>query len=145
MAARHVRKVDVGDEEHGIDLDTGGYVQSVSLLRERVKKPASYPFSIQAIKKMGTLVLDPKVTFFVGENGSGKSTLIEGIAVAAGFNAEGGSKNFDFATSSPTPASRASNTKIRNTTRSLAAFSAAAKPSSNSSSPTPRSRRQVFR
>ncbi len=33
----------------------------------------------------------------MGENGSGKSTLIEAIVVAAGFNAEGGSKNFMFA------------------------------------------------
>ncbi|MFE8152920.1 AAA family ATPase [Brenneria goodwinii] len=32
----------------------------------------------------------PDVTFFVGENGSGKSTLLEAIAVAMGFNAEGG-------------------------------------------------------
>lgn len=38
------------------------------------------------------------VTFFVGENGSGKSTLIEAIAVAAGFNPEGGSRNFSFST-----------------------------------------------
>lgn len=38
------------------------------------------------------------VTFLVGENGAGKSTLIEGLAVAAGFNAEGGSRNFDFST-----------------------------------------------
>lgn len=38
------------------------------------------------------------VTFFVGENGTGKSTLLEAIAVAYGFNAEGGSKNFNFAT-----------------------------------------------
>ncbi|HWB80532.1 MAG TPA: AAA family ATPase, partial [Nannocystaceae bacterium] len=38
--------------------------------------------------------LDPAVTFFVGENGSGKSTLIEAIAIRAGFNAEGGTKNF---------------------------------------------------
>lgn len=30
--------------------------------------------------------------------GSGKSTLVEAIAVAAGFNAEGGSRNFTFAT-----------------------------------------------
>jgi predicted ATPase len=42
--------------------------------------------------------MDPAVTFFVGENGSGKSTLIEAIAVACGFNAEGGSRNFSFAT-----------------------------------------------
>lgn len=36
--------------------------------------------------------------FFVGENGVGKSTLIEAIAVAMGFNPEGGTKNFNFAT-----------------------------------------------
>jgi predicted ATPase len=34
----------------------------------------------------------------VGENGSGKSTLIEGIAIAAGFNPEGGSTQFAFST-----------------------------------------------
>jgi predicted ATPase len=34
------------------------------------------------------------MTFFVGENGSGKSTLIEAIAIRAGFNAEGRTKNF---------------------------------------------------
>lgn len=44
------------------------------------------------------LTLAPGVTFLVGENGSGKSTLIEGIAVAAGFNAEGGSRSFRFST-----------------------------------------------
>jgi len=38
------------------------------------------------------------VTFFVGENGSGKSTLIEALAVALGFNPEGGSRNFHFST-----------------------------------------------
>ena len=38
------------------------------------------------------------VTFFVGENGSGKSTLLEAIAVAAGFNGEGGSRDFVFST-----------------------------------------------
>ncbi len=40
-----------------------------------------------------------RVTFFVGENGTGKSTLLEAIAVAYGFNPEGGSKNYRFATS----------------------------------------------
>ena len=34
----------------------------------------------------------------IGINGTGKSTLIEGIAVALGFNPEGGSKNFNFFT-----------------------------------------------
>ena len=40
-----------------------------------------------------------RITFFVGENGTGKSTLLEAIAVAYGFNPEGGSKNYRFATS----------------------------------------------
>ena len=38
------------------------------------------------------------VTFFVGENGTGKSTLLEAIAVASGFNPEGGSRDFSFST-----------------------------------------------
>jgi predicted ATPase len=38
------------------------------------------------------------VTVLVGDNGTGKSTLIEAIAVAAGFNAEGGSRNLRFET-----------------------------------------------
>ncbi len=44
------------------------------------------------------LVFDRDVTIFTGENGIGKSTLLEAIAVAAGFNPEGGSKNFRFST-----------------------------------------------
>jgi predicted ATPase len=42
--------------------------------------------------------LHPRCTFLVGENGSGKSTLVEALAVAVGFNPEGGSKNFNFKT-----------------------------------------------
>ena len=42
------------------------------------------------------LVFEKPVSFFIGENGSGKSTLMEAIAVAGGFNAEGGTKNFSF-------------------------------------------------
>lgn len=59
-----------------------------------------YPFAIPAIRTLDELDLDPKVTFFVGDNGSGKSTLLEAIAVGAGFNAEGGSRNFSFSTRS---------------------------------------------
>jgi len=50
------------------------------------------------VRSLQALDLNPRVTFLVGENGSGKSTLIEAIAVAAGFNPEGGSQNFKFAT-----------------------------------------------
>jgi predicted ATPase len=74
------------------------YLRSVSLRREEVASFDVYPYNIPAIRALHTLELDPAVTFFVGENGSGKSTLVEAIAVAAGFNAEGGSKNFNFAT-----------------------------------------------
>lgn len=44
------------------------------------------------------LNFDKPVTFFTGDNGAGKSTLIEAIAIAFGFNPEGGSKNFNFST-----------------------------------------------
>ena len=80
------------------DLDSYGFLREVALLEERVPSFDAYPFSIPAIRRLGALALDPKITFFVGENGSGKSTLVEAIAVAAGFNAEGGTKNFNFAT-----------------------------------------------
>jgi len=60
-----------------------------------------YPFNIPAVRslrKTEMLSLDKPVTFFVGENGTGKSTLIEAIAVAMGFNGEGGSRDFFFTT-----------------------------------------------
>lgn len=38
------------------------------------------------------------VTILVGENGTGKSTLIEALAIAMGFNAEGGTRHFRFET-----------------------------------------------
>lgn len=58
----------------------------------------AYPFSIPAIRALTEIELHPGVTLFTGENGSGKSTLVEAIAVAAGFNAEGGSRNMRHAT-----------------------------------------------
>jgi predicted ATPase len=59
---------------------------------------ASYPFNIPAVKELGNIDFHPNVTFFVGENGSGKSTVMEGLAVALGFGAEGGTKNVQFRT-----------------------------------------------
>lgn len=62
-----------------------------------------YPFDLPVVAhlaRLGRLDLDPGLTFLVGDNGSGKSTLIEALATAAGFNAEGGSKSFRFATRS---------------------------------------------
>lgn len=57
---------------------------------------------IRHLEREGSLELGQEVTFFVGENGTGKSTLLEAIAVAAGFNAEGGSRGFRFETRNST-------------------------------------------
>lgn len=53
---------------------------------------------VEYLEKFKSISLRSPVTFFVGENGTGKSTLLEAVAVAHGFNAEGGSKNFRFST-----------------------------------------------
>lgn len=74
------------------------FVKSVLLMRDRVPSFDVYPFSIPAVRHLSHLDLHPSVTFLIGENGSGKSTLLEAIAVADGFNAEGGTRNFHFAT-----------------------------------------------
>jgi len=58
----------------------------------------SYLRGIAAIHQVEELSFGKAVTFFVGENGSGKSTLLEAIAVAYGFNPEGGTKNYCFST-----------------------------------------------
>ena len=58
----------------------------------------SYVRDIPALKGLDRLVFDSNVTFFAGENGTGKSTLLEGIAVAYGFNPEGGTRNYHFST-----------------------------------------------
>jgi predicted ATPase len=74
------------------------FVSRISLQRDKVDSFERYPFCLPAVRTLDRLDLHPKVTFFVGENGSGKSTLLEAIAVSLGFNAEGGSKNFNFGT-----------------------------------------------
>ena len=58
----------------------------------------SYLREIAAIKDLKDLNFENSVTFFVGENGSGKSTLLEAIAIANGFNPEGGTINYSFST-----------------------------------------------
>jgi predicted ATPase len=75
-------------------MQTPPFLRHLELVRERVPDWKTYPFSIPAIAGLERLEFERPVTFFVGENGSGKSTLIEAIAIRAGFNAEGGTKNF---------------------------------------------------
>jgi len=57
-----------------------------------------HPYNIPSIAKLNELTFGKSITFIVGENGSGKSTLIEAIAINAGFNPEGGTRNFNFKT-----------------------------------------------
>jgi predicted ATPase len=73
------------------------YLREVLLLRDQVPDFHRYPFDLPAVAGLERLVFTQPVTFLVGENGSGKSTLLEAIAVLLGFNAEGGSRNFRFA------------------------------------------------
>lgn len=74
------------------------YIRSIRFKRDLVPSFRQHPFDLPWLGGFQALELHPKVTFFIGENGSGKSTLLEAIAVAWGFNPEGGSKNFRFST-----------------------------------------------
>ena len=60
--------------------------------------PDSYLRSIKTIAGINSLAFHSPITFFVGENGTGKSTLLEAMAVAYGFNPEGGTVNYSFST-----------------------------------------------
>lgn len=88
----------VSPAHHPTMLKTRSYLAEIQLKPTAPLEPAAFPFTLPAIRSLGRLVLHPNVTFLVGENGSGKSTLLEAIAVGMGFNAEGGSRNFNFAT-----------------------------------------------
>jgi len=72
---------------------TTGFIRSLRL--DGAARSAALP---AALSDLDELDLNPCATFLVGANGSGKSTLLEAVAVAAGLNAEGGSRNFRFAT-----------------------------------------------
>lgn len=73
------------------------FIQGLTIDWTRINAD-SYLRKIEAIKDVNTLAFHKPITFFVGENGSGKSTLLEALAVAYGFNPEGGRKNYSFST-----------------------------------------------
>lgn len=72
------------------------YIRSIELNRKNVPSFSEYPFNLPAVRDLQSLSFHPRVTFIIGENGSGKSTILESIAISYGFNAEGGTKNFNF-------------------------------------------------
>lgn len=69
-------------------------LKKISLLRDRVEKWDTYPFTVPPIRKLTELGFKSRICFFAGENGTGKSTLLEALAVHYGFGREGGTRNF---------------------------------------------------
>ena len=82
-----------------MEFNGNRYIGDIVLKRR--PEGGSYLNDIPAVKYLmeaGHIELRSPVTFFIGENGTGKSTLLEAIAVAMGFNPEGGTRNFNFST-----------------------------------------------
>lgn len=73
------------------------FIKDIRIIWEDISE-RSYLKGIPAIVSIDELSFEKPITFFVGENGSGKSTLLEAIAVAYGFNPEGGTRNYSFST-----------------------------------------------
>lgn len=73
------------------------YIKGIRIDWSEIKQH-DYLRKIPVLQPLRELWFSKNVTFFVGENGAGKSTLLEAIAVSYGFNAEGGSRNFNFST-----------------------------------------------
>jgi predicted ATPase len=76
------------------------FLRQIQLKTSSIPSYESYPFNLGFVQSLDKLDFHPKVTYIIGENGMGKSTLLESIAVAWGFNPEGGTINFSFSTRS---------------------------------------------
>ena len=73
------------------------YISRARIRWEEVEEE-SYLRDIPAIAQISEIEFHRPVTLLAGENGTGKSTLLEALAVAAGFNPEGGTRNYSFST-----------------------------------------------
>ena len=57
-----------------------------------------YTGDVPVLENVNICLNSGDYAILTGENGSGKSTLLEALAVACGFNPEGGTKNYIFST-----------------------------------------------
>jgi len=73
-------------------------LRAIEVVWDGVADRDAYPFCLPAIRDLTNFEFDAAVTFLTGDNGSGKSTIIEAIALGLGYNAEGGTRNFNFST-----------------------------------------------
>lgn len=78
-----------------LDYDSQ-YIRGIYLNRDRISSYDHFPLDLPVIRHLQEVAFHPSVTYVIGENGMGKSTLLEGIAIAYGFNPEGGTLNFNF-------------------------------------------------
>jgi len=73
------------------------FIQGIAIDWDEIEED-SWIKKIKTLRSISRLEFNSSVTFLAGENGSGKSTLLEAMAVAYGFNPEGGTKNYSFST-----------------------------------------------
>lgn len=78
----------------------GQYIRELIIRDDVPLDYSTYPLAIPSLKHFTKIEFKTPVTYIIGENGSGKSTLLEALAIKCGFNAEGGSRNFNFETRS---------------------------------------------
>ena len=86
-----------GEPERSLCNMNNQFIQGVFVDWNKVDEN-SYLRKIEALSDIDKIEFSKPVTFLVGENGTGKSTLLEAIAIAHGFNPEGGTKNYSFST-----------------------------------------------
>ncbi len=73
------------------------FIRKINIAWEQIDK-RSYLLDIPAIRSINSIEFHAPITLFAGENGMGKSTLLEAMAITAGFNPEGGTRNYAFST-----------------------------------------------
>ncbi|MCR5177191.1 MAG: AAA family ATPase [Anaerovibrio sp.] len=72
-------------------------IRGLSIHWDKISRE-SYLRKIPTVNSITHIDFTNAVTIFTGENGTGKSTLLEAMAIAAGFNPEGGTRNYSFST-----------------------------------------------